>query len=217
MSRLARRALLQSSASLALAPLSRAAATPDLTMAPVPPDSVLVQANQSAGSVKLPAARCRILRQTRLGGLPAALISFAADRPPAIACDLLAVAGDDGTGLRLLALEPLTWRDGSGAHLATRLSLVPDGRRVLLMRDAAAPRGGTLTWRRESWSDLLAWVPGVPLVDAAVRQAPPGTWQAALAATRAVVRSRLQADPDAVTPEMVALVTPSFRAQSSAG
>lgn len=212
MSRLSRRGLFWAACGLAVPAPAHAAGGPWLSVSKDRPDEVLVQAAAAAGTVTLPAPRCRLLRQTRLGGFCAALLSFAADRPPDIACDVLAVVGDDGTGLRLLALEPLIWRDGAGAHLATRLSVVPDGLRLLLMRDAAAPRANPLAWRRESWSDVLVWMPGAPLVDAAARAPLPGTWQAVVAERRQAVRARLTNAGTAVDPALLATLTAGLSA-----
>lgn len=108
----------------------------------------------------------------------------------------------------LLALEPLAWRAASpgnigGARMATRFSATGDRRQVLWRRDVAVPDGPTL-WRREAWTDYLAWTPPCGLVDAPVRAALPGTQQHMVAQWRRRAAALVMAAPHALTPGVLA-------------
>ena len=121
--------------------------------------------------------------------------------------DLGAFVGWDGARLRVLALEALLWRTPDGGGFSTRARASGDRTRLLLLRDAGAPRGAR-PWMRESWTDMLAWRGGGSLADAPARVPPPGTWQARLAALRARVAARLEEPRAAITDDLVALFTP---------
>lgn len=145
------------------------------------------------GSVLLPAG-ARVQRSLALGGMTLAALSVPADAGLA----LLALCGLWDARPRLLRLEVLRWRGPGGAHLDTRYAATSDGSRIALRCEAAAPRD-RMRWRREEWSDYLAWTPPL-LADAPVRAASDGTWQAALGGLRGRVQAWLAAPRDALTP-----------------
>jgi len=153
------------------------------------------------GGIDVPAGRARVLARFPLGGAPAVALAFAAD-PPEGERDLLAVAAAG----RVVALEVLSWRGADGSRLYTRLSVVPDGRRLRLERSASAPRGRG--FRREQWTDYLAWQDAGPMADAPVRLVLAGTWQAGLAAQRAGVVASLAVGLRGVPPALIAACPP---------
>jgi hypothetical protein len=153
------------------------------------------------GGIGVPAARARVLAAFPLGGARAVALAFAADLPEGTR-DLLAVAAAG----RVVALEVLSWRGADGSLLYTRLSVVPDGRRLRLERTASAPRGRG--FRREQWTDYLAWREAGPMADAPVRPVLAGTWQAGLAAQRAGVLATLAVGLRGVPPALVAACPP---------
>lgn len=153
------------------------------------------------GGIDLPAERARVLARFALGGAPAVALAFAADLPEGER-DLLAVAAAG----RVVALEVLSWRGADGSRLYTRLSVVPDGRRLRLERTASAPRGPG--YRREQWTDYLAWQAAGPMADAPVRPVLAGTWQAGLAAQRAGVVATLAVGLRGVPPALIAACPP---------
>lgn len=139
------------------------------------------------GAIVLPAHRARVVARLPVAGGAATLLAFAADTDAARR-DVLLIVAKTASGPRLAALDLLSWRDDSGAHLTTQVA--SGGGRVVLTRDAAAPNGVT-RWRRERWTDYLAWRDGFGLEDAAPRPPLPGTFQARLAAWRLAVLARL--------------------------
>ena len=151
--------------------------------------------------IAVPAGRGRKLAQFPLGGTTAAALAFAADLPEGTR-DLVAVVGEG----RVLALEVLDWQGEDGSRLQTRLSAVPDHQRLRLQRSASAPRARG--YRREEWTDYLAWQEAAPMADAPVRPVLAGTWQAALAAQRAEVRALLVVGLRAVPPGLLAHCPP---------
>ena len=153
------------------------------------------------GGIDMPAERARVLARFPLGGVAAVALAFAADLAEG-ARDLLAVAAAG----RVVALEVLSWRGADGSRLYTRLSVVPDGRRLRLERTASAPRGHG--YRREQWTDYLAWQDTGPMADAPVRPGLAGTWQAGLAAQRAGVLASLAVGLRNVPPALVAACPP---------
>ena len=153
------------------------------------------------GGVGVPAGRARVLAGFPLGGVPVQALAFAADLAEGTR-DLLAVIA----GGRVVALEVLIWHGADGSRLYTRLSVVPDGRRLRLERNASAPRGRG--FRHEQWTDYLAWREAGPMADAPVRPVLAGTWQAALAAQRADMLAVLAVDLRAVPPALLAACPP---------
>ncbi len=160
----------------------------------VPPYTVLA-------GIAVPAERARLLAMFPLGEATASALAFAADVPEGMR-DLVAVTA---LGL-VLALELLSWRGEDGSCLQTRLSAVPDHQRLRLERNASVPRGPG--YRREAWTDYLAWQGEAPMADAPVRPVLAGTWQAALAAQRAGTRTMLVVGPRGVPPGLVASCRP---------
>lgn len=153
------------------------------------------------GGIDVPAERARVLARCSLGGVPAVALAFAADLPGATR-DLFAVA----LAGRVAALEVLSWHGEDGSRLYTRLSVVPDGMRLRLERNASAPRGKG--FRREQWTDYLTWREDAPMADAPVRPVLAGTWQAGLAAQRAGVLASLAVGLRGVPPALIAACPP---------
>ena len=151
--------------------------------------------------IDVPAERARVLARFALGGTPALALAFAADLAEGTR-DLLAVAAAG----RVVALEVLSWRGTDGSRLYTRLSVVPDGRRLRLERSASAPRGPG--YHREQWTDYLVWQEAGPMADAPVRPVLAGTWQARLAAQRAGMLATLAVGLRNVPPALVAACPP---------
>ena len=176
--------------------------------AALPQERLAFRAEGLTPPIIVPAARARLAAALPIAGRQVAVLAFAADPQDARGrLDLAALAGWDGAGLRVLALEVLSWQAPGGGWLGTRITAAGDGRRLLLTRDAAAPRGAR-PWRRESWTDLLAWQDGAALADAPARAPLPGTWQAQLAATRARVAARLGRVCSDVAEDVLALLRP---------
>jgi hypothetical protein len=161
----------------------------------------VAEENATLGGIGVPAARARVLAAFPLGGAPAVALAFAADLPEGTR-DLLGVAAAG----RVVALEVLSWHGADGSRLYTRLTVVPDGRRLRLERSASAPRGHG--FRREQWTDYLAWQEAGPMADAPVRPVLAGTWQAGLAAQRAGVLATLAVGLRGVPPALVAACPP---------
>ncbi len=168
------------------------AAPGQFRLAAAPGERVVVTSRCARGGVTLPATRARLLAELAFGTDRAALVAFAADAAPSTACDLMAVIGADAVGLRLLAIEVLEWRRNDGAHLGTHAAVTPDGARLVLAREAARPLSDRLVWRREAWTDALAWRGGQAMPDAPLRPRRPGTWQASLGEGRAQVAALLE-------------------------
>lgn len=158
---------------------------------PLPHERVALHAAGQDGAIVLPVARARILAALPLAGHDGAIAAFAADTADA-RIDLFAAVIWDGNGARIAALDVLQRHCDSGAHLTTRIAASGGGGGLQLQRDAAAPRR-RLAWRRESWTDYLAWH-GTAFADAPPRAPLPGTWQHTLAAWRLAVLARLNED-----------------------
>ena len=194
---------------------TRARLRPGLTsvvsLTPLPRERVAFHASGIACTVGTPVARAAIRAVLPLADREVVLVSFAADTDAAGRLDMAAIVGWDGAALRLLGLEVLAWRaDASGplaARLTTRIAATADRTRLLLARDAFAPRG-PLTMRRESWTDFLAWRDGSALADAPARASLPGTWQNRLADTRTQMIARLARPCDTVSDDVLALCLP---------
>jgi hypothetical protein len=209
------------------------AGDPRFRLTPAPGGRVALSGPGLAGAAWLPAARARLLAEPVLRGAAVdsagdgrcALVAFAADAGPDSTSDLVAVIAAPPAGPRIVALELLAWRRrADGAHLATRISVIPDGSGLILARAAARPGADGRSWRREAWTDYLRWAPqpppGGPMRDAPARPPLPGTWQAALAARRAMVRAMLatpRASPDAALLATAADGAPSGGGGSLAG
>ncbi len=153
----------------------------DIGFLPLPRERVAFRASGLAPVVTLPAARVHRAALLPIADRQIAVLAFAADPSAAARLDLGAFVGWDSGGLRVLALEVLLWRAANGGGFATRVSATGDRTRLLLLRDAAAPFDGGTRWRRESWTDLLAWKTGEALADAPTRTPLAGTFQARLA------------------------------------
>jgi hypothetical protein len=158
-------------------------------------------ARTEMAGVLVPAARARAMAKVRLGNQEAAFLAFAADVPEGER-ELFAIAA----GGRIIAIEVLSWRGNDGSRLFSRLSAVPDGRRVRLERTASAPRGRGV--RHEAWTDYLACQPGAAMTDAPARAVLAGTWQAALAEQRAEILSLLAVNLSGIPTSLVAAVPP---------
>jgi len=124
--------------------------------------------------------------------------------------EVVTVAGFvlEGVGARVewaalaMALEPLGWRGSGGARMETRLVGTGDRLQVLCRRDTAVPAGPTL-WRREAWTDFLAWQAPAGLVDAPVRAPLPGTRQHVVAGWRQAAASLVSTAPSIVPPALL--------------
>ncbi len=196
--KLSRRALLAAPLLPAASLLIAAEAPPVPTPVLLPRDDGLVALTWAGrGSVLLPEG-AQMLRLMELQGLSLLALMVPADA----GLSLLALCGLGDGRPRLLGLELLRWRGPDGAHLDTRYAEISDHRRIALRREAAAPRD-RMRWRRAEWTDYLAWTPPL-LTDAPVRVPPPGTWQAALAASRRRVQAWLATPRDALRPSDIA-------------
>ena len=209
---LPRRALLAAVLLPAL-PAPVAALRPDLRsqlrFSPLPQERLAFRASGLTGAVTLPAARARLLALLPIAARQVAVLAFGADPPGSAArLDLAAFVGWDGAGLRVLALEVLGWANGHGGVLASRFAATGDRTGFALVRDAAAPRGAG-TWRREHWTDMLAWGVGATLVDAPLRPPLAGTWQAQLGVMRAAVAARLASPCADIGEDLTSLLAPA--------
>lgn len=156
----------------------------------------------------LPSAGARLLTPVPCGGVELAVAAFTLEEGEArTEWAALAMAHEDRA--LLLALEPLSWRGAGGGRLSTRLTAAGDGARVLLRRDTAEPVGPTL-WRRESWTDMLAWQAPSGLADAGVRPPLPGTRQHAVAAWRRRAAVVVAGRPSVISPALLAGVASGF-------
>jgi hypothetical protein len=149
----------------------------------------------------LPATGARLLAPVACGGEVLAVAAFRQEEAgAAVEWGALALALDGAVAL--LALEPLAWRAGA-ARMATRMNSAGDRRQVAFQRDSALQETATL-WRREAWTDYLAWRAPAGLADAPVRTPPAGTRQAVVAGWRKRAAALVAASPAAVTPALLA-------------
>lgn len=148
----------------------------------------------------LPAAGARLLAPVGCGGEMLAVAAFRQEEGgAAVEWGALALALEGEVAL--LGLEPLGWRSG-GARMGTRLMSGGDRRQIAFQRDSAVPESATL-WRRESWTDYLAWRAPVGLADAPVRPPLAGTRQAAVAQWRQRAAALVAREPAAITPALL--------------
>jgi hypothetical protein len=176
---------------------------------PLPLERLAFRVEGLDPAISLPAARARIAALLPIAARQVAVLAFAADPPDRQAkLDLGAIVGWDGARLRVLALEVLRWEVLGGFWLGTRITATADRTRLMLRRDAAAPRGAR-PWHRESWTDLLAWRDAAALADTPARAPLAGTWQARLAAVRARVAARLAEPCQDVAEDVIRLIAPS--------
>lgn len=180
----------------------------EIGFAPLPRERLAFRAAGLEPTIDLPAPRARIAALLPIAGRQVAVLAFGADPPASPArLDLAAVVGWDGAVLRVLALEVLNWRAPSGGWLATRFAAAGDRERLLLTREAAAPRG-IRPWMREHWIDMLAWQDGSALLNSPPRPPVAGTWQSRLAAMRLRVAARLTSPCRDVAEDLIALLAP---------
>lgn len=218
--RLPRRSLLAAPLLLATPPLATGARAMTMAMlepgrnselgfTPLPLERLAFRAAGVSGAIALPAQRSRLVTVLPIAARQVAVVAFGADPPGAPArLDLAAFIGWDGFRLRVLALEVLDWRDGRGGTLDSRILATGDRTGFSIIRDAAAPRG-TRLWRREHWTDMLAWQAGAPLADDPPRPPLAGTWQAALAPRRAAVAARLATPCQDIADDLIRLLAPA--------
>jgi len=178
-----------------------------LGLTPLLPDRASFRAAGLAPEITLPASRARAVAVLPIAGREIVLLGFGADPSASAPLELGAFVGWDGSRLRVLALEVLSWRPANGGVLSTRVKASGDRTRLMLLRGATLPVGRT-RWRREYWIDMLAWREGEALADAPVRVPPPETWQALLAHTRIRVAARLAAPCSAVAEDLTGLFAP---------
>jgi len=201
---LARRSLLSA---VLLAPAARAA--PGGLRLETGPEGVAALTGPGVRrSLLLPGSGARLLAPVACGGEAMSVVSFQLEEAGArVEWAALAVAVQDRVAL--LALEPLSWRGADGARMSTRLMAAGDRRHVLLQRDSAEPLGPTL-WRREAWTDMLAWQAPAGLADAPVRPPLPGTRQHAVAAWRRRAAAVVAGGPSVISPALLAGIATGF-------
>jgi hypothetical protein len=197
---LSRRELLTAAALLVVRP----AAAAHMALEPSGDDQVTLRIDGIGGAITVPRERARIAFAVPIASREVAGIAFAAD-PAGASLDLVALCGWDGTWLRILGLEILSYAGADGARLASRFAGVGDRTRLRIERTASVPRP-RLPLRWESWTDLLAWRDQAPLADAPVRPPLPGTRQATLAAARANLIALINEPRQTVTAPMIAAV-----------
>lgn len=179
----------------------RARAAGGLRLEPAGEGQVALTGPGVRRALLLPATGARLLAPVACGGEVLAMAAFRQEEGgAAVDWGALALALDGSVAL--LALEPLGWRAG-GARMTTRMNSGGDRRQVAFQRDSALPESATL-WRRESWTDYLAWRAPAGLADAPVRTPPAGTRQAVVAEWRRRAASVVAASPAAVTPALLA-------------
>jgi hypothetical protein len=155
------------------------------------------------GPIELPALRARVTQILPVAGRELLIVSFGADSDPLASQDLIAIIGWDGSQLRILGIESLTWHRQDGADLSLRLFAVADRKRLMLAYSAAIPRGSPAV-QRMSWEDFLAWQDGAPMENTPPRPPLPNTWQSHLGATRAKVIELLSTPKSAISVPMLA-------------
>lgn len=150
----------------------------------------------------LPAAGAQLLPPVACGGEMLGVAAFRLEDRGTV-LEWAAMAALQDGAVVLLALEPLSWRGAGGARMTTRLMTSGDRRQVALQRDSAVPETPTL-WRRESWTDYLAWRAPIGLADAPVRAPLAGTRQAVVAGWRRRAAALVAAGPLAITGAVLA-------------
>jgi hypothetical protein len=166
------------------------------------------------GTVTLPSSDARLAALLPIAGREIACIAFPAD-PPGGRMTLMALAGWDGDGLRLLGLEVQAWTGADGGMLSSRFAGVGDRTRLRIEREGAtAQPGRPRAW--ENWTDYLAWRDHAPLAAALVRTPLPGTWQARLAALRDQTDALLTASRQSVSPALLRAALAAFNPEGTA-
>ena len=155
----------------------------------------------------LPDTAARLLSGLDCGSERLGVVRFAQEDGGAM-LEWAAVALALDAEVALLALEPLAWRRPaqggiSGARMGTRFSATADRQQVQWQREVTVPESPTL-WRREAWTDYLAWTPPCGLADAPVRAALPETHQHRVARWRRRAAALVAAAPRALMPEVLA-------------
>lgn len=152
-------------------------------------------------ALMLPGSGARLLAPVGCGGEMLAVAAFRQEEGgAAVEWGALALVMD-GT-VALLGLEPLAWKAG-GARMGTRINSGGDRRQIAFQRDSALPETPTL-WRREAWTDYLAWRAPAGLADAPVRVPLTGTRQAVVAGWRRRAAALVAGEPGAITPALLA-------------
>jgi hypothetical protein len=115
------------------------------------------------GEVRLPTwyGDGRVLRALPVAGREVLVAEFQGNRGTGVAQKLAAVIGwDDAAGLRILAIETLSFRDAQTSAASRRMTGALEatpGRDALLLRHETALRRGRGAERREAWTTRLAW------------------------------------------------------------
>ena len=196
---LARRSLLLA-APLMLAGRAHAAA-PGLRLERADEAMVALTGPGVRRALLLPGLGARLLAPVGCGGESLAVAAFRQEEAGAIVEWGALALVLDGT-VALLALEPLAWKAGA-ARMGTRINSAGDRRQIAFQRDSALQESPTL-WRREAWTDYLAWRAPVGLADSPVRAPLAGTRQAAVAEWRRRAALLVARDPASVTPALLA-------------
>ena len=197
----ARRALLSCMLSAVLAGRTRAQTAP-LRLEPAGDGMAALTGSGIRRPLLLPGAGARLLPAQPCCGEQIALAAFIVAEA-GVALEWAALALPQDGQVALLALEPLSWRGADGARMSTRIVATGDRSRLQCHRDSAVPQGPTL-WRREAWTDYLAWAPPCGLADAPVRVPLEGTRQHAVAAWRRRAAALVAACPAALSPGLLA-------------
>ena len=221
---LARRTLLSAAPLFLSAIASAAARAPSarLRLEPALADMVALTGPGIRRPLLLPAAGTVLLAELACGSENLTVARFALEDDGAM-LEWAAVALAQDGAVTLLALEPLAWRAAPqigrpSARMATRFASAGDRSRVLWQRDVAVRETPTL-WRREAWTDYLAWTPPHGLADAPVRPPVPGTHQHQVAQWRRRAAALVASAPRALTPAALAsagLQAASFSLATSA-
>lgn len=115
------------------------------------------------GEIRLPTwyGDGRVLRALPVAGREVLVAEFQGNRGTGVAQKLAAVIGwDDAAGLRILAIETLSFRDAQTSAASRRMTgaLEPTpARDALLLRHETVLRRGRGPERREAWTTRLAW------------------------------------------------------------
>lgn len=160
------------------------------------------------GAIALPSPTAHMAALLPMAGRQVACLAFAVPLPQG-ALSAIALAGWDGARLRLLGLEVANWQGAAGGRLWSRLGGVGDRTRLRIAREAASVRPG-LPRAWENWTDYLAWRNGAALATVQIRPPPAESWQARLAALRALSDGLLATPRQSVPPEWVQALAALF-------